>query len=167
MLQLVLTKSHALQTLSISSAVAFAPHHGQQQSAEIEKVTCYCHGFNHNLNRIMRKGTLMTFCQNWHLNATWLVLLWKTISRNFTAVSFLFAEINRFLFIFETRKDQYREESLKPYFLFLANHVSCIDRHHFDRPPLESLFSSRGSYNFVLYISSTASKHACGWHKGT
>ena len=59
---------------------------------------------------------LWHFCKNRDFDDTWLVLLLlKTLDRNFTVVSFLSAEIC--------------------HFLLHTNHVSCLDVHHFDWLP--------------------------------
>ena len=95
------------------------------------------------------KGQSQHFFQNWDFDAIWMVLLWKTLSINFTDVSFLF---------------------LRRYatFLFHANQSLHIDMHRFDRPSrkmismlmsLVSLFLWHWSCKWKIWKSHEAYKY--------
>ena len=70
--------------------------------------------------KLMKRDTDdLFFIQKWDFGATWSVLLWKTLSRNFSVVSFYFAEMC--------------------HFFFHANHALPIDMQHFDWPSCKTM----------------------------
>ena len=101
------------------------------------------------------------FFQNWDLDATSLVLLWKMLNRNFRDVSFSFAEIIHFLFQIIHYTSPFSISSSfilsfvsLPFFLNTKMITHWHGMHHFDRPPHKtmqmsfvSLFSWHSSIN--------------------